>query len=144
MHGAFETVRQNSTAMNDGGGLKGLRLLIVEDEALVAMMIQDVICDAGAEVVGPAANIDMAMAALCSQAVDGAILDVNLSGQRIDPVADALRARKIPFVFLTGYGKSGIGERFPLAAVITKPFNDSDLLHTVDRVIVQSRHITYG
>lgn len=124
--------------------LKGLKLLIVEDEALVAMMIQDVVCDAGAEVVGPAANVDMAMSVLRTQAVDGAILDVNLSGQRIDPVADALRARKIPFVFLTGYGKSGIGERFPSAAVITKPFNDGELLRTVDRVIVQSRHVTYG
>lgn len=130
--------------MMESVALKGLRLLIVEDEALIAMMIQDVIRDAGAEVVGPAANVDMAMSALREQAVDGAILDVNLSGQRIDPVANALRARKIPFLFLTGYGKSGIGERFPSATVITKPFNDVDLLKTVDRVIVKSRHVTFG
>jgi DNA-binding response OmpR family regulator len=130
--------------MNNGTALKGLRLLIVEDEALVAMMIQDVVCDAGAEVVGPAANIDMAMSALRDQSVDGAILDVNLSGERIDPVADFLRAHKIPFLFLTGYGKSGIGERFPSAAVVTKPFNDADLLKTVDRVIVKSRPVTFG
>lgn len=130
--------------MMESVALKGLRLLIVEDEALIAMMIQDVIRDAGAEVVGPAANVDMAMSALREQAVDGAILDVNLSGQRIDPVANALRARKIPFLFLTGYGKSGIGERFPSATVITKPFNDADLLKTVDRVIVKSRHVTFG
>jgi CheY-like chemotaxis protein len=119
--------------------LKGLRLLIVEDEALVAMMLHDVVRDAGAEVVGPASNVEMAMTVLNSESVDGAILDVNLGGQRIDPVADELHARQIPFLFLTGYGKAGIGERFPAAAVISKPFDDANLLETVGRVIGGSR-----
>ena len=130
--------------MIEDAALKGLRLLIVEDEALVAMMIHDVIRDAGAEVIGPAANIDAAMAALKTHRVDGAILDVNLAGQRVDSVADALRERKIPFLFLTGYGRSGIGERFPTAAVVTKPFDDANLLETVGRVIVNSKRVTFG
>ena len=124
--------------------LKGLRLLIVEDEALVAMMIHDVVSDAGAEVVGPAANVEMAMSVLGSESIDGAILDVNLGGQRVDPLADALRARKIPFLFVTGYGKSGIGERFPAAAVISKPFDDADLLETVGRVVNGSKRVSIG
>jgi DNA-binding response OmpR family regulator len=123
--------------MTRGAALKGLRLLIVEDEALVAMMIHDVISDAGADVVGPAANIRTAMSALGAESIDGAILDVNLGGERIDPVADELRARKIPFLFVTGYGRSGIVERFPATTVVTKPFDDSHLLETIARVIVK-------
>lgn len=135
MYRALETFGQDSLAMSRSALLKGLKLLVVEDEALVAMMIHDVICDAGAEVVGPAANVETAMFVLGTERFDGAILDVNLGGERVDPVADALSARHIPFLFLTGYGKSGIGERFPSAIVITKPFDDGNLLETVGRLV---------
>ena len=128
--------------MNTGDALKGLRLLIVEDEALVSMMIHDLVSDAGAEVVGQAANVETAMSVIDTEPVDGAILDVNLGGERVDPVADELRARKIPFLFVTGYGRSGIGERFPSAAVITKPFDDDKLLETVGRVITKATSAT--
>lgn len=115
--------------------LNGLRLLVVEDEALIAMMIEDVICDAGAIVVGPVATVRSAMSMLGSEPIDGAILDVNLGGQQVDPVADLLCAREIPFLFLSGYGESGICQRFPGATMVSKPFNDVQFVETVRRLL---------
>ncbi len=123
--------------MNPGTKLKGLRLLLVEDEALVAMLVHDIISDAGAMVVCAAPNVDAAISVLDTESVDGAILDVNLSGELVDPVADELIARNIPFVFLTGYGRSGIADRFPDAIVVTKPFEDAQLLAAVNRVLLK-------
>ncbi len=125
--------------MNTSARLNGLRLLLVEDEALVAMLIHDIVSDAGAIVVGAAPNVEAAISVLDSQPIDGAILDVNLGGERVDPVADELSARKIPFLFLTGYGRAGIAERFPAATVVTKPFEDAHFLAAVSRVLLTER-----
>lgn len=125
--------------MNPRTRLKGLRLLLVEDEALVAMLVQDIISDAGAIVVCAAPNVDEAISVLDTESVDGAILDVNLSGELVDPVADELIARNIPFMFLTGYGRSGISDRFPDAIVVTKPFEDAQLLAAVNNVLLKER-----
>jgi DNA-binding response OmpR family regulator len=125
--------------MNTSARLNGLRLLLVEDEALVAMLVHDIISDAGAIVVCAAPNVEAAISALDCESVDGAILDVNLSGELVDPVADELTARNIPFMFLTGYGRSGISDRFPDAIVVTKPFEDAQLLAAVNSVLLKER-----
>jgi CheY-like chemotaxis protein len=103
------------------------------------MLVHDIISDAGATVVAAAPNVEAAISALDSELVDGAILDVNLSGEVVDPVADELTARNIPFVFLTGYGRSGIADRFRDAIVVTKPFEDAQLLAAVNRVLPKER-----
>ncbi|WP_233741630.1 response regulator [Agrobacterium vitis] len=105
--------------------LNGLRVLVVEDEALVAMMVEDFLADLGCMVVDVAANVP---AALCvandhDVALDGAVLDVNLGGEKVFPVADALQMRGIPFIFATGYGAAGIDERFSKAQVLSKPYD---------------------
>lgn len=123
--------------MKPSTSLKGLRLLLVEDEALVAMLVHDVISDAGAVVVCAAPNVDAAILVLDTETLDGAILDVNLSGELVDPVAHELIARNIPFVFLTGYGRSGVADRFPDATVVTKPFEDAQLLAAVKRALLK-------
>jgi CheY-like chemotaxis protein len=125
--------------MNTDTRLHGLRLLLVEDEALVAMLVHDIISDAGAVVVCAVPNVEEAISVLDSESVDGAILDVNLAGEQVDPVADELAARNIPFLFLTGYGRSGIAERFPDATVVTKPFEDAHFLAAVRRVLHRER-----
>jgi CheY-like chemotaxis protein len=125
--------------MKNTARLDGLRLLLVEDEALVAMLIHDIVSDAGALVVGAAPNVEAAISVIESELVDGAILDVNLGGERVDPVADVLSARKIPFLFLTGYGRSGIAERFPTATVVSKPFEDAQFLAIASRVLAKER-----
>jgi CheY-like chemotaxis protein len=103
--------------------IRGLRLLVVEDEALVAMLLEDMLIDLGCTVVGIAGNIPDALSRLVNTDADGAVLDVNLGGEMVFPVADALAARGTPFVFATGYGRTGLDERYPRAPVLTKPYS---------------------
>ena len=108
--------------------LKGMRILLVEDEAMIAMLVEDMLLDGGAEVVGPAGGVKAALAAIDQNAdIDGALLDVNLGGEQSFEVADALAARNIPFVFVTGYGGEGVRDRYPDAPTLQKPFVTSDL-----------------
>jgi len=88
------------------------RVLVVEDDFLVAMDIVRALERAGAEVIGPAPAVDAALNALDQTAPDGAILDINLGGEMAFPVADALLARGVPFVFATGYDAQVIPSRF--------------------------------
>ena len=108
--------------------LKGLRILLVEDEAMIAMLVEDMLLDSGASVIGPAGGVKDALAAISSnEAIDGALLDVNLGGEQSFEVADALTGRGIPFIFVTGYGGAGVRERYPDAQTLQKPFVTSDL-----------------
>jgi CheY-like chemotaxis protein len=110
------------------GGKAPPRVLVVEDEALVAMLIEDQLSDLGYEIVGPAATAAQAVALCERERVDTAVLDINLGGgQRSDPVAELLSERDIPFVFVTGYGKHGVAERFKGTAVLQKPFTKDQL-----------------
>lgn len=103
------------------GALTGKRVLVVEDEPIVAMVAEDLLETLGAHVVGVACHITDAVALASSADIDLALLDVNLNGERSDAVADVLRARSIPFVFATGYGTSGVDATFA-APVVEKPY----------------------
>jgi CheY-like chemotaxis protein len=94
---------------------------------MIAMLIEDMLCDLGYVPVGPACNNERALELIRSEQVDGAILDANLAGQRTTPVAEALRSRSIPFFFATGYGPAGIAAQFSKHLVLTKPFQQSEL-----------------
>jgi CheY-like chemotaxis protein len=102
--------------------LSGRRILIVEDEALVSMVIEEALKDLGCDVVGPVGTRDQALALAKAEALDGALLDVNLAGEPVYPVADALTSRGIPFVFVTGYGEKGIADRYARTPTLVKPF----------------------
>jgi len=104
----------------------GKRILVVEDEALIAVMVEDMLTDMGSVVVGPAATIESALELARGEAIDAAILDVNVRGERIDPVAEALMARGVPVLFATGYGEVRLanGES---ATVIDKPYTQEKL-----------------
>ncbi|HXJ02093.1 MAG TPA: response regulator [Micropepsaceae bacterium] len=103
------------------------RILIVEDEMLVAMMIEDALVDLGLEVAGTAGTIEEALAAASGDDFDCAILDVHLHGKPVYPVADALAARGVPFIFATGYGQSGLAARYRGRPSLPKPFTGQDL-----------------
>lgn len=103
-------------------GLAGRRILVVEDEPLVAMLQEDMLTDAGCEVLGPAATVAEALALIAEGRVDGAILDVNLGFEPVYPVAVALEALGTPFVFVSGYGHHGVEEPHRARAMIQKPF----------------------
>jgi CheY-like chemotaxis protein len=104
--------------------LAGLKVLVVEDEALVSMLLEDMLSDLGCEIVGPIMRLREAlvMAEDQDQAMDIAILDVNLAGERSFPVAEALERRGCLFVLATGYDDSGIDERWRSRPVLRKPF----------------------
>lgn len=109
--------------------LEGLRVLIVEDETLIAMMLEDLLEEIGCRIAGAAATVAQALdqlGALGGQ-FDAAVLDVNLGGEKVYPVADELAARGVPFMFATGYGTSGVSELYPERTVIAKPYRLSTL-----------------
>ena len=111
------------------------RILIVEDEMLVAMLIEDVLGDLGHDVVGPAMRLDTALAAADGEDFDFAILDINLAGKQSFPVADRLVARGIPFMFASGYGAAGLVDPYREAPIIQKPFDSSQIAGMIDRAL---------
>jgi CheY-like chemotaxis protein len=110
-----------------------LRILVVEDEPLVAMGIEDLLGSIGARVVGPAASVAKALDLAAAGGFDGALLDVNLRGESVRPVADALAAAGTPFVFVTGHGAEGLPEAHRHRPVLAKPFRDAELAAIVER-----------
>jgi CheY-like chemotaxis protein len=108
--------------------LEGRRVLLVEDEAMIAMLLQDMLGDLGCEVIGPAYAVAPALELAAGDApIDVAILDVNLAGRPVYEVADALRARQVPMVFSTGYGRAGLREVDRDVPVLGKPFRAHEL-----------------
>lgn len=104
------------------------RVLVVDDEMLVAMMLEDMLDDLGYEVVGPAATLKQAMELAERETLDCAILDLNL-GQGVvsTPVADLLRQRGVPFLLATGYGANAQTEQMGHAGLLGKPFSTNDV-----------------
>ena len=98
------------------------RILVVEDELMIRMLLEDMLGELGYVVAAEAARIDEALDAAQNAAFDVAILDVNLNGEPILPVADALAARGTPFVFATGYGERGLPEAYRDRPTLKKPF----------------------
>lgn len=108
------------------------RVLLVEDEVMIAMMVEDMILELGMEVVGPAPNMKEALSLAKTTEFDVAILDVNVGGEVVFPVADLLRERGIPITFATGYGVSGLPSRYSDCASLPKPFTISSLAAALD------------
>lgn len=109
----------------------GRRVLVIEDELMVAMGLEMVLADAGCEVVGPVGRFDKALVAAECEDVDFALLDVNLRGDSVFPVADILSLRGIPYAFLTGYGRETLPARHADRQILSKPFQASALLATI-------------
>jgi CheY-like chemotaxis protein len=113
----------------------GRRVLVVEDEMMVAWLLEDMLADFGCAVVGPAAGVNQALAMLDAEAFDAAVLDVNLKGQKSYPVADALAARGVPFVFSTGYNKDILPNSYQSFPVLQKPFDRLKLGDTLAKLL---------
>lgn len=102
--------------------LEGRRILVAEDEFFLAMDLEDMLRDAGAVVVGPVATVAQALLVLDEgHHIDLALLDVNLGGEMVFPVADRLRAADIPLIFATGYGQGDLPARFTEVPRCEKP-----------------------
>ena len=115
--------------------LSSLKVLVVEDEALVSMLVEDMLTDLGCSIVGPAAEIEEALRLAGSAEIDAALLDVNLGGRPIFPVADALKARGVPFAFASGYGAAGLEDGHRGAPILQKPFRQADLERALEGLL---------
>ena len=107
--------------------LKGKRILVVEDEMLIALLFEDLLADFDCAVVGPALNINQALEFAQAAIIDAAILDVNLGGDSSFPVADILRRRNVPLIFASGYGSVGLPSEWQGRPLLPKPFVADDV-----------------
>ena len=105
--------------------------LIVEDESLVAMLIEDALTEANIPVFGLASRVSQAMELIRENSPDGALLDVNLGGEPVFPVARTLAAQGIPFLFLTGYSEAGLPAEFGTRLVLQKPLAVETILSAI-------------
>jgi CheY-like chemotaxis protein len=122
--------------MSEPSALKGRRVLVVEDEMMIAMLVEDMLSELGCAVVGPAHALDAALSLARSEhGIDAALLDVNLAGQPVFAVADALRAKGVPAIFSTGYGEAGLREIDRGAPVLQKPFRAGDLARALNQAL---------
>lgn len=119
--------------------LRNARVLVVEDEFMVAALLEDRLGGLGCDVVGPAHDIEQALALLACEPVDAAVLDVNICGRMVFPVADALAEQKIPFIFATAYGRAGLVSPHAERAVLDKPYHERALEHAL-RAALLGRH----
>lgn len=116
----------------------GVRVLVVEDEAMVAMLIEDMLLDCGCSVV-IAGRLDVGLEQLEKETFDFAILDLNLGGQWTYPIADVLMKRQIPFVFATGYGASLLEGAYAKVPTLQKPFQQADVIRVMQS-LAQNRN----
>lgn len=106
--------------------LTGRRVLVVEDESLVAMLLETILEDMGCTPVGPVATVEEGLAMVADEGtLDAALLDVNVAGREVFPIADALKARGVPFVFSTGYGEGGLADAWRGHPTVQKPFTEN-------------------
>lgn len=119
------------------GSLADIRVLIVEDEAMLVLELQDLLADFGCRIAGKAARLSDAVQLASVTDCDVAILDINLSGERVDPVADILHRRGIPFIFATGYGGDGLNPEHRSVLLVEKPYNSETLRTALIEVLLK-------
>ena len=120
--------------------LRGLKVLIVEDEALLMMMVEDMIVELGCNFFVAASNIQQAVEYIEREPFDLCLLDINLNGERSDPVAVALDAHRIPFLFCTGNSIIDVPPLFSDHPVLSKPFATKDLIFAIKKLHLPSKY----
>jgi PAS domain S-box-containing protein len=123
--------------------LQGKRVIIIEDEPLVAMDLESILTAAGCEIVGSAGTPDKAKLLIAQADCDAAVVDINLGGHPVSELAAALTQKKIPFAFVTGYGRNGVPREFREAIVLKKPFSRDELLAMVELLFYQTASVVH-
>jgi len=125
---------------NISPGFDGLRVFVVEDEALVAMNLEMMLEDLGCVVVGPAMRFDRAEAMVGGDlAADAAILDVNVGGREVFPLASRLTEREVPVIFASGYDRSGIPREWHTFPILQKPYTTQDVARALSQVLASTK-----
>jgi CheY-like chemotaxis protein len=120
--------------MVDAEKPSSLRVLLVEDEMMVALLTESMLVELGHEVTGPIGRLHRAVAMAERENLDFAVIDVNINGGKAYPVAAALAARGIPFIFATGYGRAGLAAPFEDSPMLQKPYRFEDLCAAIEAV----------
>jgi CheY-like chemotaxis protein len=115
--------------------LSGLTVLAVEDESLVAMLLEDLLTDLGCTVAGPAATCNDALHLIEQRRIDAAVLDINIIGGNAFAIADRLSELHIPFIFATGYGAAGVHDAHRNRAVLQKPYSFDNLQKALENAV---------
>ena len=137
-------VRAQSIAVlqpTDKPSLRGKRILVVEDGALLSMDLEASLAAAGCHVVGPAATVETARKLITHEQCDAALLDVNLSGHPVDELAAALTKHAVPFAFLTGYGREALPRGFGEAKMLGKPFSQHEVLAMLAQLLTPRTNV---
>ena len=116
----------------------GLRVLVVEDESIIAMLLEDMLAELGHDMVASAACIEDALSEASRRVIDLAILDVNLGRQSSHPLASDFSARGIPYILATGYGRGGLGKEWGNGVVLEKPFEVKALSAAIEESLARS------
>jgi CheY-like chemotaxis protein len=124
-----------TSAPEPQAAMRAKRILVVEDELMIRMLLEDMLAELGYTIAAAAARLDEALEAAQNADFDIAILDVNLNGQPISPVADALAARGMPFIFATGYGEPGLPDTYRDRPTLKKPFQLDSLKRTLQSAL---------
>ena len=133
--------RAAGRVMATSSSLKGLRILVVEDEAIIAFNIQGMLESFGCGVVEVASNLHRGLAIACNETarLDAAVLDINLGGEQVYPVAEHLRMRGVPFIFSTAYGRDARAPSFANVPTLNKPYPPEDLEDLLVSVLLEAR-----
>lgn len=123
---------------NKTDGLRGKRILLVEDEAIIALELSQTVADAGMEVIGIARTIPEAHRAISTLTFDVALLDANIRGQSVDEIATALERRDIAFAFVSGYGRQNLPAAFRDGLLVPKPFSPQQVLNAIAELLSQT------
>ena len=119
--------------------LAGRRILVVEDELLVAMTLEETLGSERCVIVGPFSRVEAGLKAAREEPLDAGVLDINLAGARVDPIASALAERNIPFVFTTGYDRSMLPAGHADRPALMKPFTPARLIEALAILLASTR-----
>jgi DNA-binding NtrC family response regulator len=120
------------------------KILVVEDEMLVAMLLEDMVINLGHTIVGPALRLDAALTLVDAEVIDLAVLDINLAGEQSFPVAAKLAARGVPFIFASGYGAAGLIAPYETAPVLQKPFDERQFAALITKALEPASGVAAG
>ena len=132
---ARETAHVSFAPAAQRQSLAGKRVLVIEDEPLIGMVLTDYLTDAGCIPVGPAQNVDRALTLIREETFDAALVDGNLAGRAVDEIAVALTQRRTPFAFVTGYGREALPVGFQEALIVEKPFTQDQVTGALERLL---------